>query len=739
MKRKWWITGFILLCLALAVPYFSAGPLKQRLQRSLELALSRPVRIQGETHFRILPTPALLADDVIIGEDPDFSLEPFAYVTVLEVQPSILGLLSGHLEASRIRLTEPSVNLMRGPRGWNVQSLASAALRPPELEVRNGRLNFKQGDAKSAFYLANALVDISARTAQGDIKIFVSAAPARTDRGAQGFGTFSLRGEVHAPAGTEPALDFDVELQPSSIHAFNFFFGARGVDFAGKLSGKGRLKGPWSKARLAAGLQFEGLEPQSFLPFAGNGNRLDLAGSLDLPGQRISLDTVGGETVRVRMRARDFFQEPKGALLLELRNVELSKLLDLGRQAGARLTEGVRGKGSFNGVIGYAWPTREDVSAKGMIWFKNNRLELPGQPSLEIPSAQAIVEGSRWILASAELRVGESQSAVVMADWNARNGALKVGIETQLLSVRGLKTGLGLMLRAANLPVLSSAQSGSWQGNLRYERAEDSDPGAWSGRLSVSNSAVDLEGIAGPVEISTASIQFDPNRVVIRRMRAGWNSIELEGDASYFPQSARAAEVDLTLSEATASDLARILKTAQRPPSGLLEKMRLRRAPIPDWLRSRNIVGHIRVKTFQFGSGAFQPLNLTCKWKGTRLDATIESSEFSLPDQTASASVAGKLSAELWQPVANYHFAGVIGNWPLEKGTASFSGTLKSSSVEDDWLDSLDGEGTVALTEAPQEETRLRVKQGKFVLESGESKRRLLSPPYWSAVLPGEP
>ncbi len=739
MKLKSWIAVAVVLCLALAAPYLSAGPLKQRLQRALELALSRPVRIQGETHFRILPTPALLADDVIIGEDPNFSLEPFAYVTVLEVQPSILGLIAGRLEASRIRLTEPSVNLMRGPRGWNVQSLAGGVLRPPELEVRNGRLNFKQGDAKSAFYLTNALVDISAPTAQGDVKIFVSAAPARTDRGAQGFGTFDLRGEVHASAGTEPELDFDVELQPSSIHAFNFFFGARSVDFAGKLSGKGKLKGPWTKARLEVGLQFEGLEPQSFLPFIGKSNRLVLAGSLDLPGQRLSLDTVGGEAVRVRMRARDFFQKPKGGLLLELRNVELSKLLDLGRQAGAKLTEGVHGKGSFHGVIGYSWPSKEEVPAQGMISFDNARLELPDQPSLEAPQALAIVDGTRWILSSTEIRVGESQSAAVMAEWNARNGALKVGIATQLLSVRGLKTGLGLMLRASNLPILSSAQSGSWQGNLRYERAEDSDPGAWSGRLSVSNSAVDLEGLPGPVEISTASIQFDPSRVAIRRMRAEWNSIELEGEGAYYPQSSRAAEINLTLSEASAADLVRILKSAQRPPSGLLEKMRFRRATMPDWLRSRNVSARVRIKSLQFASGVFQPLNLTCRWKGTNLEATIDASEFSIPNQPASAGVAGKFSSELWQPVADYRFTGIISNWPLEKGTASFSGTLNAGSLEEDWLDSLEGEGTVAFTEAPQEEARLHIKQGKFVLESSESKRKTVTPPYWSAILPSEP
>ncbi|MCX6612691.1 MAG: AsmA family protein, partial [Acidobacteria bacterium] len=487
MKRKLWLAGSVLLLTALALPFASASWVKQTLETSLQLALSRKVRIQGETRFRIFPTPAILADDVTISEDPAYSLEPFAYVTVLEVQPSVLALLSGRLEAARIRLTEPSVNLMRGPSGWNIQSIVSGNLRPPELEVRNGRLNFKQGNAKNAFYLTNALVDISAPTSQGDVKIFFSAEPARTDRGTQGFGKFSFRGEVHAPPGAVPDLDFDLELQPSSIHAFNFFFGARGVDFAGKLSGKGRLKGPWNKAAIEASLQFEGLAPQGFLPFIGKSNQLALAGSLDIPGQRFAHDTVGGESVHVRMRARDFFQSPKGALLLQLRDIELTKLIDLGREAQAKLPEGLTGKGKFNGVIGYAWPSKEEVPAKGMIHFADSSIEVPDQPGLMTPSATAVVEGSRWLLAPSEIRVGESQTANMSADWNARTGALQLDVATQLLSIKGLKSGLGLLLQASSLPLLSRAQGGSWQGNLHFDRTEDSDPGQWSGRLGVRN------------------------------------------------------------------------------------------------------------------------------------------------------------------------------------------------------------------------------------------------------------
>lgn len=740
MKRYLWLAAAALLALGLALPFYSAGWVKQTLESSLQVALSRKVRIQGEIHFRIFPTPAILADDVTIGEDPAYSLEPFAYVTVLEVQPSVLALLSGRLESARIRLTEPSVNLMRGPQGWNIQSIVSGNLRAPELEVRNGRLNFKQGNAKNAFYLTNALVDISAPTAQGDVKIFFSAEPARTDRGAQGFGNFSFRGEVHAPPSAVPDLDFDLELQPSSIHAFNFFFGARGVDFAGKLSAKGRLKGPWNNASIKASLQFEGLAPQGFLPFVGKRNKLSLAGSLDIPGQRFALDTVGDDAVRVRMRARDFFQSPKGALLLQLRDIELTKLIGLGREAQAKLPEGLTGKGNFNGVIGYAWPSPEEVPARGMIHFADASIEAPDQPVMMTPSATAVVEGSRWILAPSEIRVGESQTATMTADWNARTGSLNLDVATQLLSVKGLKSGLGLLLQASSLPLLSRAHGGNWQGKVHFERSEDSDPGQWSGSLGVRNLTVDVDGLPAPLELSSASVEFDPNRISINRMRATWDAVAFEGDVLYNPESTRPVDLKLIVSEASVNTLTRILQTAQRPPSSLLEKMRLRSPSMPDWLRSRNLVGQIQFRSLEFASGAFHPLNLKFSWRASKLEATIQPSDFSISNQPGGLRVEGKLQTELWQPAPSYQLDGTITGWPVDKTTATLAGTIKTPSLDTNWSDNMEGEAKLTLAEPASEPIKLLLQQGKLILDFGEGSRKpvTLNSPYWPLAIPPE-
>lgn len=736
MKKRLWLAAALLLLAALSVPYFSAASARQSLVEALESALSRKVRIQGETRFRILPTPAILADDVTIAEDPAFSLEPFAYVTTIEVQPSFRALLAGRLEPSRIRLTEPSVNLMRASHGWNIQSLVAGKLRTPELEVRNGRLNFKQADFKSPFYLANALIDISV-TSTGDIKVFASAEPARTDRGPQGFGVFSLRGSAHLPSGGEPQLDFDVELQPSSLHAFNFFFGARGVNFAGKLSAKGHLHGPWSASTLTSTLQFEGLEPQGFLPFSGKSNRLELKGILDVPGQRFALDSTGGDQLRVSMRARDLFQSPRGALLLDLRGVAAAKLLDLGREANAPLPAGIKAEGRFNGVISYTWPSREEVPAQGMIWFSGARLELPDHPPLKIEEASATVAGSRWHLNPARVEVGESQTALIEADWNSRTGALQLDVATQLLSVRGLQTGLGLLVQASTLPLLAHSRNGSWQGNLRYNRLEDADPGQWSGRFAVRNLDLDLAGVPGSLNVSTANIAFDPAAIAVRRLRAEWDGIELEGEADFSSTASGPVRLNLLCAEADLSLFDKLLDSARRAPSGLLDKMRLRRAPMPDWLRTRNVSGQIEFKALHFAGGSFGPLRMMLTWKGNIAEASFAPAEFSLPGQPLAARFDGKLRAELWQPSPVYRFEANAFSWPLDKGTASGQASFRFAQFGPAWLDSLEGE----FTTAQPENARIVARQGRFTWEPVDSRRKpvSLSAPYWPLNWPDEP
>jgi hypothetical protein len=126
----------------------------------------------------------------------------------MEVVPSIWSLLGGRFEIASIRLDEASINLTKsGPASewgrWNFSSFINPSLirTAPAIHVRNSRIHFKFGDTKHVFYLTETDLDISPSGVSGDWKIACSAKPARTDRPAQGLGSFTLKGRWYGALG----------------------------------------------------------------------------------------------------------------------------------------------------------------------------------------------------------------------------------------------------------------------------------------------------------------------------------------------------------------------------------------------------------------------------------------------------------------------------------------------------------------------------------------------------------
>lgn len=738
MKRRWVWVLFLLAAAMVLLPLYSANVLRSRAQQALEKALNRQVKLEGKSHLRIFPWPALVVEQVTIAEDPRYALEPFAYVAEMAVEPSLRALLGGRLEAAKLRLTEPSVNLMRMREGWNVQSIGGAGAVPPDIEVRGGRLNFKQGNEKSAFYLANLLADISAPTLQGDIDVFVEAEPARTDRGAQGFGKFSLRGSANVRPGREAQIDFEVELRPSAIHAFNFFFGARSVDFAGTLSTRGRLRGPVSGAQVYASTEFEGLEAKSFLPFAGKSNAVEWKGVLDLPGQRFALDSANSANLRVRMRARDLFSAPRGAILVEAREVALEKLLDLTRQTNTAAPAGMEAQGRFSGVVSYSIAPERPSPApvQGMIWFDEALVRLAGNPALQIGRARVVIDGPSWNLASTELRTERQQSATLEATWNATNGALRLGVATRELGLNELRSGVGMLLRAGRLPLLQNARGGAWQGNLIYKRNEESDAGNWSGTLSLRNSALSLDGLPRELEISSAQARFDANRVDVRRMRASWNGVEIEGGYSYFPAANRSSEFDLIVSEAKLTEVAAALEPALVAPRGILERIRFRRALPPEWLRTRAVRGRLLCKSFDLGAGYAQPIEMAVDWRGTRLEAKLLRAQYAPRDSEAGAAVEGDLRLSFFSAEPKQIFEGKITGWPAEGGPAVWQGKLEFEQIGERLWETARAEGTLSIE---GETGKFSWREGRLIVERDGVRKSAAAARLWPLHLEPEP
>ncbi len=77
--------------------------------------------------------------------------------------------------------------------------------------MRAGRVNFKFGDTKSVLYFNDADFDVSS-AGDGSVELRFSGEPSRTDRSAQNFGHFFVRGEW-----TGQRWNMKVELERSAL------------------------------------------------------------------------------------------------------------------------------------------------------------------------------------------------------------------------------------------------------------------------------------------------------------------------------------------------------------------------------------------------------------------------------------------------------------------------------------------------------------------------------------------
>ena len=95
---------------------------------------------------------------------------------------------------------------------WNFASFINPSVMrtAPAIHVRNSRIHFKFGDTKTVFYLTETDLDISPPAPAAIGRSPVPAKPARTDRPAQGLGSFTLKGRWYADP-ERVDLDMDVD------------------------------------------------------------------------------------------------------------------------------------------------------------------------------------------------------------------------------------------------------------------------------------------------------------------------------------------------------------------------------------------------------------------------------------------------------------------------------------------------------------------------------------------------
>ena len=723
--RKLVIRGVLVLVLVgIVAPFIHADGFHDRVQTALQNALHRRVQVGG-VHFSLFNGPGFVMDHVLIDEDPAIGVEPLAYVESLDARIRLMSLFTGALEFSSLTLDSPSVNVVK-PEGqsWNFVPLVQQATSNPaggsntrsghefpSIKIRGGRIDFKFGDTKSIFYLINANLDVSPRWREpGSFDVEFSAEPARTDRGAQGFGSFSGKGRwIHSASG-EPKLDFSVELERSAMDDLARGFGDNDFGVHGIISSRASIKGPLSNLVVNGQMALADIHRWDFIPSGNTGTlQLNYRGTVNWPARMLEVAAPAsdnpGKAVTARIRVFDFLTRPRWAAELAIDKLPAGGVLDASRHMGVPVPAEIKVDGNIGGVIGYS----SAGGVQGSFALTHGVLHLSKQARLEMQDADLSVNGDQIRLAPVQVTGDDGQTAELAGEYSQARKELHVGIQGRSLRIAELQTGSGNMLASASVPFVENFSRGKWTGTLDYHFAGDG-PGKWSGDIDLRDARVQVPGLAAPLTVSSASVEMDGERVAVTKLRARVGTVDLTGDYRYEPLQANPHRFNLSMPALDLGEAEQLLLPTLQRERGFLARTLRRTIPMPLWLQHRQAEGTVRIGTLTASALEFKDMRAHLVWDAGDVQLT------NVSGRVEDAKATGQMGIDLTAEVPVYRIRGHVQDLSWKGGKVDFETKLTSRGTGTDFLLNLRSEGTFqARSVSVVPEAPLRSANGLYV------------------------
>jgi AsmA family len=694
-----WRTFLILVAVVTAIgllaPHWRADRLRPPIQAALESSLNRPVHI-GAVHLNLFTGPGFTVDDVVIDDDPAAGIEPFAYVESIRARVGFMSIFSGKLAFSSLLLDTPSVNLVKMQSGpWNIQKLldrtsqrnAAPRLAVPDIQIRDGRLNFKFGDTKSVFYINGADLDIYPNQ-NGDVVLRFSGAPARTDRGSQAFGLLTARGMLRSSANGEDQLNMGFHLERTAISELVRLFNARDMGVHGFTVANARLAGPLSHLEIAGDLNITDIHRWDLMPPKGEGWTLNYRGMLDMRSHNLDVETIAAEgqtsPVSIKLRVADYLSTPKWGASFMFRDLPAASLVETARHMGAPFPDGVQVEGKVDGGIGYS----NDGGLQGQLMLRKASVKSPHAVSAEFQSAPVLFHNDRISFGPADMELGNGQAAEVEGEYALDDSRASLKISTRQLTIAEVESSAERVISAPPVPLLEKLRQGTWKGWIAFERQQDK-AGVWTGEYELQNAVMEIPGLAAPLRFSTASVEMKGGGIQITRIRAHAGTVKLDGDYRFDPDATRPHRVRITIPELQLAELERLMQPTLRRNEGFLARtFRIRKEALPKWLAERQVDGSIQVDSLLNGDSAVGEFRAHLLWDG----ATILLSNVDC--RLDSMRATGKMSVNLSRTVPAYHLTGAVENLDYRNGQLDIEGELETSGTARDLLLNLRSKGT---------------------------------------------
>jgi hypothetical protein len=679
-------SALLVIAIGAIAPYVTVEQYARRLQSSLSRALGRPVEL-GNVHFSLFKGPGFSVDRVVIYEDPAIGLEPVVYIEEpgsMEVVPSIWSLLGGRFVISSIRLDEASINLTKsGPASewgrWNFASFVDPTVihAVPAIHVRNSRIHFKFGDTKNVFYLTETDLDLSP-TVTGDWKIACAARPARSDRPAQGLGSFTLKGRWYRDVNR---VDMNLEIDHTGLGEVTALLSGQDAGVHGTLSSRVHLAGPLNNLGITGRVDISDVHRWDMLPTNSQGWPLYLSGRLDLVKQQLELhsSTPGNAPlpISVHFRATDYLSQPHWAVSLNWNHFPVAPILEFARHMGAQMPPKLQLAGTMDGAIGYSG----HGSLQGGVAFHDAALTIPDSPPVRFEQANLIFGQGHAHLSPALVRGGDNDQARIEADYAFEEDTLALEISTDGMKVQSLRAQASL----ASVPCLEQLTAGTWSGDLRYQR--DAKKAGWSGRMTLADAQIVVPGLADPIQLAAARAQLDGARLVMDHIEAQAGKLPFTGEYRYEPGTARPHRVRLHAEAWDAADLEAELMPTLRRSTSIISRA-LGRPMVTDWLRERSLDGTVQIDDLLLAGAHLEGLHTRVLWDVARVQLD------GLQTKIEGAAIAGKLDINLRGSRPNYKLTGKVKGIPWQAGKLDLDTSLDTFGTGVQLLTNLSAEGT---------------------------------------------
>ena len=680
----------LLLVAGIVAPYLGAERYGERLRRSLERALGRRVEFLGPVRFSLLKGPGFSVENVVIHEDPSIGIEPMAYMDSMDVTPGFWALFGGQFVIAAIRLEGASINLAKSGAAsewgrWNFASLVNPSVlrAAPAIHIRNSslrdsRINFKFGDVKSVFYLTETDLDVSPPGSRGSgWRVSGSAKLARTDRPAQGLGSFAVKGRWFV---APERVDLDVELDRTGLGEITALMRGQAGSIHGTISARVHLGGPIDNIGILGRLNIEDVHRWDLLPGKGQGWPLDIRGRLDLVAQQLELqsNSPGNALLPlwVRFRANDYLSQPRWAVTVNWNQFPVAPLMELAGHMGAQFPPRLKLSGSMDGAIGYSG----QGSFQGQLAFHDTALTIPDSPPIRFEQAYIVLDHGHVRLSPAVVRTSDQDQAQIEADYAMDEETLDLSISAEAMQVASLRAQVAL----AAVPWLEQVRSGQWSGQLHYRVA--AAKAGWTGRLQLGDAQIAVPGLADPLEIASARAQIDGARIVLDRLEAQAGKVAFTGEYRYEPGAVRPHRLRLRAEEVDAADLeAEFMPTLSRSTS--LIARALGRAPVPVWLTERAVDGTVQIDDLLLAGCHLENVRARLLWDVARVEFD------GIQAKLDRAAITGKLAVNLRTARPSYKLTAKVKGLDWQAGKLDADGTLETSGRGSQLLANLTSEG----------------------------------------------